>query len=76
MTTGTRRTEGNQVMITSDNAHAWAEGYIPNIGWVPFEPTPRYYEAANTAWNLPAQGGTPAPALPVPGKPGGGNRCH
>ena len=66
VTTGTRRTEGNQVMITSDNAHAWAEGYIPNIGWVPFEPTPRYYEAANTAWNLPAQGGTPAPALPAP----------
>ncbi|WP_455616287.1 DUF4129 domain-containing transglutaminase family protein [Eisenbergiella sp.] len=66
VTTATRRTEGNQIMITSDNAHAWAEGYLPNIGWVPFEPTPRYYEAANTAWNLPAQSGTPAPALPAP----------
>lgn len=66
VTTGTRRTEGNQVVITSDNAHAWAEGYLPNIGWVPFEPTPRYYEAANTAWNLPAKSGAPAPALPAP----------
>lgn len=66
VTTGTRRTEGNPVIITSDNAHAWAEGYLPNIGWVPFEPTPRYYEAANTAWNLPARPASSAPALPAP----------
>jgi hypothetical protein len=26
-------------IITADQAHAWAEIYFPNYGWIPFEPT-------------------------------------
>ncbi|NLL76491.1 MAG: transglutaminase domain-containing protein [Clostridiales bacterium] len=36
--------------LSGNNAHAWVEAYIENIGWIPFEPTPRYYNASNTAW--------------------------
>ncbi|RKJ05170.1 transglutaminase family protein, partial [Butyricicoccus sp. 1XD8-22] len=25
--------------ITNNNAHSWVEAYIPNVGWVNFEPT-------------------------------------
>ena len=25
--------------ITNNDAHSWAEVYVPNIGWMPFEPT-------------------------------------
>ena len=33
--------------IKGVDAHAWAEVYVPNMGWVPFDPTPEGY--------LPAQ---------------------
>ncbi|MEO8899843.1 MAG: transglutaminaseTgpA domain-containing protein [Candidatus Dormibacter sp.] len=26
--------------VTSNDAHTWVEGYFPNYGWIPFEPTP------------------------------------
>jgi len=29
-----------QFIVRANNAHAWAEIYFPNIGWVVFEPTP------------------------------------
>ena len=29
------------VNIRASDAHAWAEGWFPDIGWVQFEPTPR-----------------------------------
>lgn len=31
---------GKTVSIVSDSAHAWAEAYIKNVGWVVFDPTP------------------------------------
>ena len=66
VTTGTRRTESHPVYLTGDNAHAWAECYIENVGWVPFEATPRYYEAAAAAWSQPFVPAASAPALPGP----------
>ena len=30
------------VRVTQNNAHAWAEVYFDNVGWVAFEPTPGY----------------------------------
>lgn len=68
VTTGTRVTEGRQVYLTGDNAHAWAECYIENVGWVPFESTPRYYEAAAAAWSQPSVPAASAPALSCPGE--------
>lgn len=28
--------------VTESNAHAWVEGYIEGVGWIPFEPTANY----------------------------------
>lgn len=36
-------TQANEVTVTSKNAHAWTEVYIDNIGWIPVELTPGYY---------------------------------
>ncbi|PIC67362.1 transglutaminase [Sporosarcina sp. P16a] len=29
----------NVYRVTNDEAHSWVEAYIPEIGWMPFEPT-------------------------------------
>ena len=69
ITTDTRRADGRQVYLTGDNAHAWTECYIDNVGWIPFEPTPRYYEAAAAAWSQPAAPAASSSGLPGPSKP-------
>jgi transglutaminase-like putative cysteine protease len=47
--------------ITNDNAHSWVEVYLPDAGWVSFEPTPGFTnhvqyqsdeEAANTTGDV------------------------
>lgn len=44
------RGKSKSVMITADNAHAWPEVYFENLGWVSFEPTPKYFNAS--AWEI------------------------
>lgn len=69
ITTGTRRADGRKVYLTGDNAHAWTECYIDSVGWIPFEPTPRYYEAASAAWSQPAPPAAASSGLTDPSKP-------
>ena len=39
-----------EVMVTSNMAHAWPEVYLEDIGWIPFEPTPGYGVLRYTPW--------------------------
>lgn len=41
------------IELKGQNAHAWAEAYIDSVGWVPFEPTPGYYNAVPAEWEQP-----------------------
>lgn len=59
---GTASEEG-RYEVTGLNAHAWMEGYIPGVGWLPFEATPGFSLAPSPAVpDEPAGGG----AVPVP----------
>lgn len=37
-----RYAEGERIVLTEANAHAWAEYYLDGVGWIPFETTPGY----------------------------------
>ena len=35
---------GDTIILTQEHAHAWAEYYLPGVGFVPFEVTPGYID--------------------------------
>lgn len=35
---------GDPIILTEEHAHAWAEYYLPGVGFVPFEVTPGYID--------------------------------
>lgn len=37
-------TSGEEIILTGQNAHAWAEYYLEGVGFVPFEVTPGYID--------------------------------
>jgi|BioPla2DNA2_1021312.scaffolds.fasta_scaffold00487_7 hypothetical protein len=47
-----------EIILTEEHAHAWAEYYLPGVGFVPFEVTPGYIddEELELASNLPQSG--------------------
>jgi transglutaminase-like putative cysteine protease len=36
-----RQTAANEVVVLDNNAHSWVELWIPAVGWIAFDPTPR-----------------------------------
>lgn len=35
---------GQEILLTENHAHAWAEYYLPGVGFIPFEVTPGYLD--------------------------------
>jgi hypothetical protein len=52
------KTQTTQFDIADNHAHAWVEIYQDGIGWVPFEPTPSYFDVMEHPDDL--SGYTPA----------------
>lgn len=51
-----RLASGERVELTEENAHAWAEYYLEDVGFVPFEVTPGYIGQEEPA--MTSSGGT------------------
>lgn len=55
-----------EIMLTGSEAHAWAEAYIENIGWVHMEATPGYTGPSDEAWkSVPAKSNSGEAQKPV-----------
>ena len=39
-TTGDKVVDRDLYVVTDSHSHGWIEAYMPNYGWIPFEPTP------------------------------------
>ena len=54
------------VTLTEQNAHAWAEYYLDGVGWVPFEVTPPYMDNEESTLNTVSEKEYEQPQLPPP----------
>lgn len=57
-----RLASGERVELTEENAHAWAEYYLEDVGFVPFEVTPGYVEQEETTAAVGGDGASDAAA--------------
>lgn len=62
---GFGRSIGDEMEVTTREAHAWVEIYFPNAGWVAFEPTPRAGVTQIPPYAVPGATGVPT-ASPTP----------
>lgn len=46
--------DGQTLVLTQKNAHAWCEYYLDGVGWLPFDATPGYAEILE--YELPEEG--------------------
>lgn len=50
--------DGKTADVLKENAHAWPEVYFEGVGWVPFEPTPTFYNERYLSHSKGIQKGT------------------
>ena len=65
-----------EVTLTGENAHAWAEIYMEEVGWVPIEVTPGYYNGDTAGSDLIVipmgnQGDASEERVPIPSEGSG-----
>ena len=57
---------GEPIVLTEENAHAWAEYYLDGVGFVPFEVTPGYEQSDDPDGETPGPSGSRhAPRNPI-----------
>ena len=45
-------TDERVYQITNNEAHSWVEAFMPEIGWVPFEPTIGFSGPASIGYDM------------------------
>lgn len=62
-----KRNEDGSYTITTDDAHAWVEGYIHGVGWTWFDPTPLVDGRTAAPAYAPRPEASPTPSTSVSG---------